>query len=169
MRNALRVLLLAGIMQLAHAAVLDRVAVTTGKGVITEGEVVEDIRLTDFLNQAPLDPSPTARRAAAERLVDQDLIRTEMELEGFQQPPASAVDQTLHQFIQAHFDTPAQYQASLRKYAITEEELKQHLLWQVAALRFTAQRFGQGDRELDAWLKQTRSQTKIAFHQEAFE
>jgi hypothetical protein len=81
----------------------------------------------------------------------------------------SAADQTLHQFRQLHFHTPAQYQAALQKYGITEEELKQHLLWQVAALRFTEQRFGQGEKELDAWLKQTRSQTKIQFYQEAFE
>ena len=151
------------------AAVLDRVAVTAGKDVITESEVVEELQMTDFLNQAPLDSSATARRAAAERLVDQYLIRNEMRLEGFPQPQAGAADQTLHQFTQSHFHTPAQYQASLQKYSITEEELQQHLLWQVAALRFTQHRFGQGDKELDAWLKQTRSQTKIQFHQEAFE
>jgi hypothetical protein len=148
------------------AAVIDRVAVTAGKDVITESEVVEEIRLTDFLNQSPLDLGPAARRAAAERLVDQYLIRNEMRLEGFPQPQAGSADQTLHQ---SHFHTPAQYQASLQKYGITEEELQQDLLWQVAALRFTQQRFGQGDKELDAWLKQTRSQTKIQFHQEAFE
>ena len=151
------------------AAVIDRVAVTAGKDVITESEVVEEIRLTDFLNQSPLDLGPAARRAAAERLVDQYLIRNEMRLEGFPQPQAGSADQTLHQFNQSHFHTPAQYQASLQKYGITEEELQQDLLWQVAALRFTQQRFGQGDKELDAWLKQTRSQTKIEFHQEAFE
>lgn len=154
---------------IAHAAVLDRVAVTAGKDVITEGEVIEEIRLTGFLNQAPFDRGPAARRAAAERLVDQDLIRNEMQLEGFPLPQAAAADQTLRQFKQGHFQTSAQYQASLQKYGITEEELKQHLLWQVAALRFTQQRSGQGERELDAWLKQTRSQTKIDFHQEAFE
>jgi hypothetical protein len=174
MRNALQtpfqaMLLLAAIAQAPHAEVLDRVAVTAGKDVITESEVVEELQLTDFLNQASLDRGPTARRAAAERLVDQYLIRNEMRLEGFPQPQASAADQTLRQFRQAHFHAPAQYQASLEKYGITEEELKQHLLWQVAALRFTQQRFGQDNRELDAWLKQTRSQTKIQFHQEAFE
>jgi|HubBroStandDraft_1064217.scaffolds.fasta_scaffold222754_2 hypothetical protein len=162
-------LFLAAMAQAAHGEILDRVAVTVGKDVITESEVVEEIRATDFLNQAPLDYGPAARRAAADRLVDQYLIRGEIRMEGFPQPQASAADQTLRQFRQAHFHTLAQYQASLQKYGITDEELKQHLLWQVAALRFTQQRFGQGDRELDAWLKQTRSQNKIAFHQEAFE
>jgi hypothetical protein len=169
LRAILRVITLAVIAHAAHAEVLDRVAVTVGKDVITEGEAIEEMRLTDFLNQSAPDRSPAARRAAAERLVDQDLVRNEMRLEGFAQPPVSAIDQSLRQFIQAHFHTPAQYQASLLKYGITEEELKQHLLWQAAALRFTEQRFGQGDQELDTWQKQTRSQTKIEFHQEAFE
>jgi len=166
MRYALQPMILAAIMQ---AAVLDRVAVTAGKEVITESEVIEEMRVTDFLNQAPFDPGPVARRAAADRLVDQSLIRTEMSLEGAPRPQAGAADQTLRQFKQAHFHTPAQYQASLEKYGITEEDLKQHLLWQVAAVRFTQQRFGKENRDLDAWLKQTRSQTKIKFHQEAFE
>jgi hypothetical protein len=153
----------------AYAEILDRVAVTVGKDVIAESEVIEELRVTDFLNQAPFDHTPAARRTAADRLIDQYMLREEMQLEGFPHPQAAAADQTLRQFRQAHFHTQAQYQASLQKYGITEEELKQHLLWQVAALRFTVQRFGQGDRELDAWLKQTRSQTKIVFHQEAFE
>jgi hypothetical protein len=166
------VLFLAAMAQAPHALyaeILDRVAVTVGKDVIAESEVIEELRVTDFLNQAPFDHAPAARRTAADRLVDQYMIREEMQLEGFPQPQAGAADQTLRQFRQAHFHTQAQYQASLQKYGITEEQLKQHLLWQVAALRFTGQRFGQGDRELDAWLKQTRSQTKIVFHQEAFE
>ena len=45
MRTALPAMLLA---VLAHAAVLDRIAVTAGKDVITESEVIEEIRVTDF-------------------------------------------------------------------------------------------------------------------------
>jgi hypothetical protein len=154
---------------IAQAAVLDRVAVTAGKNVITESEVMEEIRVMDFLNQSPFDGGPAARRAAADRLVDQNLIRNEMRLESFPRPQPGAADQTLRQFRQAHFQNPAEYQASLKKYGITEEELKQHLAWQLAAVRFTQQRFGQGSQDLDAWLKQIRSQTKIDFRQEAFE
>ena len=159
----------------AHAAVLDRVAVTIGKDVVTESEVMEEIRLTDFQNQSPLDVSPKARLAAAERMVDQDLIRVEMKLENFAPPPAG-VDQTLREFKQAHFRTHAQYLASLRKYGITEDQLKRYLVWQLAALRFTDQRFHAEkiadtavDEPMDAWLKETRAQTKIQFHQEALE
>lgn len=166
MKSALPLLIF---VMIARAGVLDRVAVTMGKEVVTESEVLEEIRITDFINQVPIDRSGAARRSAAERLVDQGLIRTEMSLESFSQPQSTAADQTLREFRHAHFHTLAQYQASLRKYGITEEELKQHLLWQVAAVRFTQQRFGQDNKDLDAWLKQTRAQTKIQFRQEAFE
>jgi SurA N-terminal domain len=167
----------------AQAIIIDRVAVTVGKDVITESEVTQEIRLTDFQNQAPLDFSPTARRTAAERLVDQYLLRNEMRLEGFAEPKLAAAAQALRQFRQAHFRTVAQYQAALKKYGISEEELEQHLLWQIAAVSFARQRFGSGassnsatdghsdttEQQLDAWLKQTRSQTRIEFHQEAFQ
>ncbi len=181
----------------AQAAVLDRVAVTVGKDVITQSEVLQELRLTDFLNQAPLDLGPAARREAAERMVDQDLVRTEMTLENFVTAPPANIDQTLREFKQAHFRTHAQYLASLQKYGVTEDELKRYLLWQVTALRFTDQRFRAGapppvaggkapnqadrqaqpektsdasvDEQLDTWLKQTRAQTKIQFHKEALE
>ena len=135
-------LILAGYTVLA--AVIDRVAVTVGKDVITLGEVLDEIRVTAFLNQALLDFSPAARRAAADRLVDQYLIRDEMQLEGFAQPRPEEAEKILRQFKRKHFRTPEQYQAALKKYGITEEELKEHLLWQVAALRFTEQRFRTG-------------------------
>lgn len=128
----------------ASGAVLDRIAVTVGKDVITESEVNEEIRVTAFLNQEPVDFSPGARREAADRMVDQDLIRDEMRLEGVPDPKPDSIDQTLREFKQAHFQTDAAYRSSLQKYGITEQELKEHLRWQVAALRFTEQRFRPG-------------------------
>jgi hypothetical protein len=69
--------------------------------------------------------------------------------------------------------------------------LKQHLLWQLASLRFTDVRFGTTtgpveetantrerssdgsepavDQQMENWLKEARSSTKIRFKQEAFQ
>src|ERR1700738_1095963 len=58
----------------AMAVVVDRIAVTVDNDAITESEVIQDIRITDFLNGAPLDFSPAARRAAAERLGGQAAV-----------------------------------------------------------------------------------------------
>lgn len=199
----------------ACAVVLDRVAVVVGTDVITETEVIEEVRLDEFMSSQPLDLGPQQRRAAAARMVDQQLIRQEIEVTQYKPPAASEADAMLRTFRQQHFRTEAEYRAALEKYGITEEELKQHLLWQLTAIRFTDWRFGGNgqqpapepsanrelppgtlspaktpppgqtaqsadrtapnpgstnvDQQLDAWLKQARSTTKVEFKQEAFQ
>ena len=56
----------------ASAAVVDRVAIVVGTKAITETELIEEVRLTQFLNGQPLDLGVAARRAAGDRLVDKN-------------------------------------------------------------------------------------------------
>jgi hypothetical protein len=177
---------------LGLAAVVDRIAVVVGSDVITESEVLEEVRMTEFLNGQPLDLSPARRRAAAERLVDQQLIRDEMQIGGYPEPPESDVDATMAQFRKQHLGgSEAALRASLQKYGLTESELKKHLRWQIAAVGFTNARFHPGiaaaastaagrkagaappaatvEEQLDAWLKEKRKSTSIRFFKEAFE
>ena len=182
-------LLLLLLLPLGYAAVVDRVAVVIDKKVITESEVLDDLRLTEFINNQPLNLGPAARRAAAEHMVDQELVRQDMENSGYPQPAATEADTLLRKFRQDRFHSPAEYRAALAKYGITEDQLKQRLLWQLTAIRFTDQRFpspqpenaqsadraapGAGaagvDQQMDAWLKQARANSKITFKQEAFQ
>ncbi len=121
---------------------LDRIAVTVGKDVITEGEIDEEIRMTALLNNQPPDFTEPAKRAAAERLIDQHLIRGDMRLSNWPQPEASESATLLAQFKRDHFHNDASaYRDTLNRYGVTETELKQHLLWQLAALRYTDFRF----------------------------
>jgi hypothetical protein len=172
------------------AAVVDRVAIVIGKQVVTESEVLDDLRLTEFIDNEPLDLGPAARRNAAEHLVDQELIRREMEMSGISQPQAAEADALLRKFRQSRFHSLTEYRAALGKYGITEDHLKQRLRWQIVAIRFTDLRFGSQppegdtqsadratadapassvDKQMDAWLKQARTDTKIAFKPEAFQ
>ena len=64
----------------AWGAVLDRIAVTVGRQVITESDVILDLRVDAFLDQKPVDISGDQKRRAADRLVDQMLILTEATL-----------------------------------------------------------------------------------------
>ena len=174
----------------ARAGVVDRVAVVVGDQVMTESEVDEEVRITEFENQEALDLSAAKRRAAAERLVDQQLIRNEMQLERFQ-APASNGAALLQDFRREDFPSEARFEAALHQYGISQAQIEQHLVWQAAALRFVDFRFrgpqpataqsanrsrpGAGptgaseDPQLDAWLKQARAQTHIEFKKEAFE
>jgi hypothetical protein len=176
----------------ASAAVIDRVAVVVGNTAITETEVLREVRLTEFMNGQPLDVGPKERRAAAERLVDQQLIRNEMAAGTYPMPTDDEVEDMLRDFErQQQYPGETQYRAALAKYGITEAELKEHLLWELAAIRFTDLRFqpnapdGQSanrvkpggpmpsgndvDQQLDAWLKEQRKNTRIQFKQAAFQ
>ncbi len=176
------------------AGIIDRVAVVVGGQVITETEVQEEVRVTQFLNDEPLDLSPDQRRAAAERLVDQQLIRNDMTTGGYAQPAASEGDKMLTELKKERFhDNDQEYSAALARYGITEDQLKRHLLWQYAVVQFTDHRFGGGSQQnpeqaanrvrpgaqpplesgveqrLDAWLQDARGNTTIQFKKEAFQ
>src|SRR3954452_8778024 len=144
MSNHSRVLL--GLLAFTlSAAVVDRVAVVVGNTVITETEVLQEARLEAFLNQAPLDLSAQQRKTAAGRLVDQQLVRNEMRIGSYPPPTPAEVDSMLANFRKENFANEQQYRAALEKYGITEDLLKQHLSWQLAAIRFTDLRFGMPD------------------------
>jgi parvulin-like peptidyl-prolyl isomerase len=175
----------------AAQAVLDRVAVVVGNTAITETEVLRAVRLTELLNGEPLDTGPQQRKAAAERLVDQQLIRNEMATGTYPMPADDEAEDMLRDFRQQRFTTEAQYKAALAKYGVTEKDLKEHLLWELAAIRFTDLRFqpnapdGQSanrakpgapvpagsdvDQQLDSWLKEQRRNTRVKFNLAAFQ
>ncbi len=128
-----------------QATLLDRIAVTVGKDVITEGDIVDEVRMTAFLNGDHPDFGADSRRKAAERLVDQSLVRREMRISQFPEPETSESVRLLAQLKRDRFsNNDAAYQKALREYGITEQELKTRLLWQLAALRFTSFRFRPG-------------------------
>jgi hypothetical protein len=178
----------------ALAEVVDRVAAIVGSEVITETEVRQEGRIVQFLNGQPLDLGPEQRRAAAERLVNQLLIRNEMAIGQYPEPPESEADAMLRNIVEQRFGAnQAAFRDALGKYGITEDQLKRHMRWQLAVMRFTDSRFRLGlpgqerpgaeraatgadrvapgggvDEQLEAWLKESRNRTRIVFRKEAF-
>ena len=71
---------------ISQGEIIDRIAVAVGNQVITESEILRDIRITAFLNDTELDFSPKAKRRAADRLVEQKLVNKEMELTKYPGP-----------------------------------------------------------------------------------
>jgi hypothetical protein len=176
----------------ASAGVLDRIAVTVGADAITESEVIEEIRITSFLNNEPLDLSGPARRAAADRLVDQYLIRHELAGGSYPAPGKLQGEKVLADFIKSRYPGKAEFEKKLKEYGIDEDDVKSHLLFQLQAIEFTELRFNAGasngneadravapaaettapakvDQQLDDWLKQIRAQARIEFKKEAFQ
>lgn len=152
------------------AEILDRLAVVVGNTAITESEVVQHVRLTAFLNGETPELSPAGKRRAAERLVEQELIRREISLTRYAEAGDGGVDSTLND-LRSRYPRPEQYQQALVDYGITEDELRAHLIWQMTVLRFTEFRFRTGnvDQQMDAWLKEARTRTPVEFRDEVFQ
>lgn len=135
-----RLLLIALLLTAVHAEILDRIAVTVGKHVITEGDTLLDLRIAAFLDQKPADTSGDSKRKSADRLVDQYLLLQEASTSRQTLPTAADARQLLDQ-VKAQYATETEYRAALARYGVTEEQLSQHLLNGIQALRFTDLRF----------------------------
>ena len=126
---------------MAHAAVLDRIAVSVGKQVITESEVIRDVRVSAFLDQKPIDLSGDQKRKAADRLVDQVLILQEASFSRVNLADVGDAQKMLQQIKSSLFRGDADYRAALERYGVSEDEVIDHLLAGLRALRFTDLRF----------------------------
>jgi peptidyl-prolyl cis-trans isomerase SurA len=125
------------------AEIIDRIAISVGNQVITESQIDEEIRLTAFLNRAKLDLSPEAKKEAANRLIEQALVRREMDLSHYPLPESAAANSALDS-LKSMYAGPAAYSAALKSYGITEADVIRRLLWQITLLRFIDYRFRPG-------------------------
>ena len=154
-----------------RAEMVDRISVVAGNRAIKHSDIVNDIRLTAFLNQEKPDFSLAEQKKAASRLIDQALIRRDMESGGYASPDTSEGEKLLEQIKQRHRGDTGLRQA-LASYGITEDELRQRLIWQTRVLQFIELRFGQADpnnqvnQQFFAWLDETRKQTRILYKEE---
>ena len=149
------------LITVARAEIIDRIAVTLDNQVITASEIALEIRLTAFLNGDPLDFSPSARRKAANRLIEQKLVRKEIQVGRYVSPSPEEVEPMLKQVQAQRFQGDGEYRQALAKYGITEDELKAHLLWQLTLLRFIDLRFRPGvlvsDAQIQAYFEANRA------------
>jgi len=137
MKRAIAILILAVGMR---AEILDRIAVSVGKQVITERDVLRELRVSAFLDQRPLDFSGEQKRKAADRLVDQLLILEEAGLTRVALVTPQDGARMLAQ-VKSQYGTDADFRAVLDKYGITEEDVTNQLITGLRALRFTDLRF----------------------------
>ncbi len=137
---------------LLRGEIIDRIAISVGNQVITEGQVEEEIRLTAFLNHEKPDLSAAERKKAAGRLIEQALIKRDMDLSRYPLPAPSEAEASLRD-VQATYAPESLYRQELREYGITEEALERRLLWQLTLLRFIDYRFRPAIQIPDADIK----------------
>ncbi len=149
----------------AHAEVLDRIAVTVGKQVISESEIIRDLRVAAFLDAKPVDLSVAAKRESADRLVEQILIQQE----ATDSHISLAVDADLARLlaqVKQPYATPADYDAALARYGVQESDVVIHLTVGLRMLQFMNLRFRPAvqiqDQDLRAYYDKFAEQARSA-------
>ncbi|BDC50198.1 hypothetical protein F183_A25140 [Bryobacterales bacterium F-183] len=155
MKFAIALLLL--LAPAAPAEIVDRVAVAVGRQVITLSQIHTEVRVTAFIEGQKVDLD-AMRQKATSRLIDQTLIRKEIEITRFPTPKPEELEPLLKQVKNLY---GPRYGGALKEYELTEDEVKQHLLWQLTFLRFVQYRFQPGVQVTEAELQdEFATQTK---------
>lgn len=157
----------------AQFVTVDRIAIIVGGHAIKTSDIDRDMRATEFLNDQPLDLGPDAKKQAAQRLIDQQLIRHELNAGGYQRPSESEAAADLSQIRNDRFGGSAQrFEQALQHYGLTEDELRVRLLWQLTVLSFIDQRFRPGvlisDQDLHNYYDQHRAELERQYGNKDF-
>jgi hypothetical protein len=137
MARVVAMLLAAGLLT---AEIIDRIVATVGHEVITQAQVNEELRVTAFINRAPLEYSAAAQRQAADRLVEQALVRREMELSRYPLPKPDDVEAYRLEIVKRYGSEDA-FRAAMKRYELNAGILNTHLSLQLTMLRFLDFRF----------------------------
>lgn len=143
----------------ASAAIIDRIAVSVGNRVIASSDIDREIRVAAFLNGAKPDFSSASRRAAADRMVEQTLVRMEVENSRYPASTAADVQAALADFKKSHFADDAAYQRALSDYGVSEKDVLTELGWQRTLLSYIDVRFRPAvqvtDQEIEDYFQNT--------------
>jgi hypothetical protein len=148
-----RVLGLVAVAVCGHAEIVDRVAASVGSEVIAESQVSDQLRVSAFIDGATPDFSPENKRKVLDQLIDQALVRREIEFTRFPKPAATEVEPLLKQ-LKDRFPDENAWRDALNKSGITEPRVLAQLTWQVMLLRFIEYRFQPSVQVTNAELRQ---------------
>jgi peptidyl-prolyl cis-trans isomerase SurA len=152
MRTLASILVLLAIC--APGATLDRVSARVGKDAITDSALRRHLRMEAFFSGKTPDLGSASRRKAAERLIDQLLIRRELELNRFAPPSAADVEAQLEQLMKARQEDAAALGASLESYGFSLDDLRSEIQYQLMLLHFVDFRFSAGVLVSDAEIQE---------------
>lgn len=136
--------------------IVDRVAIAIGNRTITELQIDEELRVTALLNHKPLIRDQQALRDAADRLIQQFLIRGEMRVSRYPDPEPAEIAAYRDQ-VTKDFGDAAQLDQQIAKYGLNKDIFMRHLEAQLAILRFVNIRFSQevsvSDADVQAFMR----------------
>jgi hypothetical protein len=133
----------------AWTEIIDRIAVSVGNRVITASDLDREIRVTALLSGDKLDFSQDVRRTAAGRMVEQKLIERELEMSRYAVPSPESIEPALEDFKKKSFKSEDDYRRALTEYGLTEQDVRDKVLWQRTLLKFLEVRFQTGVQVTD--------------------
>jgi hypothetical protein len=128
------ILLLAIALPARAGDVLDRIVATVNNHIILQSEWQDAVRYEAFVAGRALDQlQPGDRKAALDRLIDQELLREQMRSSGFPHASNEDVEKRVQEIRKQYpgAETEAGWQAALARYRLTENELKKRVSLQV--------------------------------------
>ena len=114
--------------------VLDRIVATVNNHIILQSEWQDAVRYESFVAARALDQvRPGDRKAALDRLIDQELLREQMRSSGFPHASNEDVEKRIQEIRKQYSgaETEAVWQAALARYGLTKNELKKRVSLQV--------------------------------------
>lgn len=145
---------------IASAEIIDRVLAVVGGVVITQSDATAAHEL-GFVTIGPTD-DPLATALA--KLIDRQLMLTEVERYAPPDPPDEAVDRLL-QAVRTRFAVPADYLAALARSGVDEARLRQILRDQIRIDGYLDKRFTSESRAtlIEEWVNGLRRRTDITY------
>jgi hypothetical protein len=123
------------------AEIIDRVAVSVGFEAITDSAIRRHLEFAAWLDEKDPDLSPESRGKAVDRLVEQFLLRREIGLSLFPMSTRVEASDRLNEIRQERGQTEAEFNASIARAGLQNEELLEEIRWQITLLRFMDFRF----------------------------
>jgi len=124
-------LLLLGTVFARAGEVLDRIVAKVNGHIILQSDWQDALRFDAFVDNRPLDQlSADDRKAALDRLIDQELLREQMRSSDFQHATAAAVDRRIAG-IRTEYSDEEGWQAALARYGLTEQEVRERVTLQL--------------------------------------
>jgi peptidyl-prolyl cis-trans isomerase SurA len=128
-----------------HAGeLLDRIVATVNRHVILQSDWDDEVRFEAFMSgRKPEDVTVEQRKAALNRLIDQEILREQMRLTDLKPAAADAikrqVDDLKNEQLQAH---PGQsWATTLSKYQLTEKVVEEHVAAELEQFQLVELRF----------------------------
>lgn len=145
----------------ATAEVIDRVLAVVGGDLIT----LTDVTAARELGLQTAGNASDPMRAILSKLIDRELVLTEVERYGPPPPSAEAIDAEVRT-VRARFPSASDYQAALQRSGIDEAHLRETLRQDLLIREYEDQRFArageQRQRMIDEWVASLRRRATIS-------